>query len=142
MDDRNRTIVAFSRGQRVALPIAAELALLGTCLMAIGVLGPWLVGSYRGSRGLDVGDGDGALVLVIAAASILAIFNPFRTRLTGTGICLAALAGIALAVCLVHLKQLTGDDVPAGWGLYVAAGGSAVVVLAGLRIAAWRDRAP
>ena len=107
--------------------------------MALGVLGPWLVGSYSSNRGLEVGDGDGAVVLLIAIASVVAIVNPLRSRLALTGVCLACLAGVALIVCFVHLKQLGADGVPAGWGLYLALGGSAIVGSAGLRIAMSRE---
>ncbi len=140
MDRGDGTSVIAARERRTPLPIEAELALLGACLMAVGVLGPWLVGSYAGSRGVDMGGGDGALVLLIAIVSTLALFNPLRTRLALTGLCLGAFGAVAFCVCLVHIKELSKDGVPTGWGLYLAISGSAVLAVAGLRIAVARNR--
>jgi hypothetical protein len=140
MDRGDGTGVIAARERRTPLPIAAELALFGACLMAVGVLGPWLVGSYVASRGIEMGGGDGALVLLIACVSALALFNPLRVRLALTGLFLGALGAVAFCVCLVHLKELSKDGVPTGWGLYLAISGAAVLGLAGLRIAAARNR--
>ncbi len=141
MDPADGTGLFATRASRTPLPIEAELVLLGACLMAVGVLGPWLVGSYLSSRGIEMGGGDGAFVLLVASVSTLALFNPLRTRLVPTGLCISVLGAVALGVCLVHQKELSRDGVPIGWGLYLAIAGSGVLVLAGLRIALARNRA-
>jgi hypothetical protein len=128
---------AAPRRDRAELPLQAELALVGSLLIAVGVFGPWVAGSgYAGGRGFELGGGDGWVVFAAAAATVAAIANPFRRRVRATGLAVATFAGIAGYVCGAHLAQLSADGVSVGWGLYAATVGAALVGLAGLRIAA------
>ena len=107
------------------------LYFLGAAGMAAGAFGPWLAGKLSGdATGITLG-GDGWILVVAAGLAILPLL--VRAERGGAGIWALLMAAGGGLVLLVHNQQAHMDGFKNGWGLYVAAGGCAVLALAGVQ---------
>lgn len=107
------------------------LYFLGAAAMAAGAFGPWLAGKLSGdATGVTLG-GDGWILVIAAGLAILPLL--VRAERGGAGIWALLMAAGGGLVLLVHNQQAHMDGFKNGWGLYVAAGGCAVLALAGLQ---------
>jgi hypothetical protein len=107
------------------------LYLLGAAAMAAGAFGPWLAGKLSGdATGVTLG-GDGWLLVVAAGLALLPLL--IRSERAGAGLWALLNAAAGGLVLLVHNQQAQMDGFRNGWGLYVAAGGCAVLAIAGLQ---------
>ena len=87
---------------------------------------------FGGTHGFDLG-GDGWLVLAAGCAAVLPLVLPLPAS-SLKGFWVLALAAGAGYVCFVHFGQASVDGFDVDWGLQVAAVGSALLGLSGLRL--------
>jgi hypothetical protein len=107
------------------------LYVLGAAGMAGGAFGPWLAGKLSGdATGITLG-GDGWLLVIAAVLAVLPLL--VRAERGGAGIWALLMAAAGGLVLLVHNQQAQMDGFRNGWGLYVAAGGCAVLAFAGIQ---------
>ena len=115
------------------LPAGAGLALIGTAMMIVGALGPWIGGRFLGATaGIDLG-GDGWLVLGAAVLALVSLLLPFASP-KFRGACVVLFAGGAAFVCWTHYTEARVDGLEVVWGLELAGIGCALLAFAGLRL--------
>jgi hypothetical protein len=117
----------------VSFPVGSGLAFVAAVMMIVGAWGPWISGTFFGSRdGVDLG-GDGWLVFAAAALAVVPLALPLpRSALKGVWV--AGFATVAAFVCWTHYLEAHTDGINVVWGLELSAVGSVLLVFAGLRV--------
>jgi hypothetical protein len=130
----NRRTDGLTVGRALAdLQVSTLAAVCGLAALAIGSVGPWatvLAVSVPGTRG----DGRVTLALAVVAALLLATRRRFAATLAGLAMVVAtAVAGYDA----LHIEHVAGQATvlgaqiaSAGWGVYAAALGAVVALLA------------
>jgi hypothetical protein len=134
-----------SRGRGGGPPGEVIFGFVAAGLMVIGAIGPWVDAFLVTVAGLS---GDGWIVLVAAVAALigLAYASSSKTRgLLGPIAVIVILAGlVAAATSIYDLSQilgtkaeLFGEDISVanpGWGLWLSAGASVALIMAGVAL--------
>jgi hypothetical protein len=102
-------------------------------MMVVGAWGPWISGHEVSSTGgLDLG-GDGWLVIAAAAIAMVPLLLPLPPS-SLKGVWVIVFAAVAGYVCWTHYAEADADGFRVVWGLELAAVGSTVLALGGLRL--------
>lgn len=116
-----------------SFPIGSGVALLGAAMMVVGAWGPWISGHLLSStQGFDLG-GDGWLVVAAAAIALVPLLVPLPPS-SLKGVWVLLFAAVAGYVCWAHYQEADLDGFKVVWGLELAAAGSALLGLGGLRL--------
>lgn len=115
------------------LPVGSGPALIGAAMMVVGAWGPWIGGHLLGgTHGLELG-GDGWAVVAAAALALLPLLLPLPPS-SLKGVWVLAFAAVSAYVCRTHYAEAGVDGLRVVWGLEIAATGSGLLALAGLRL--------
>jgi len=122
-----------SDGHLTSFPIGSGVAVWGAVLMVVGACGPWISGHLLGNTaGLALG-GDGWLVIAAAGIALFPLFLPLpRSGLRGAWV--LTFAAVSAYVCWAHYQEAGLDGLNVVWGLELAAAGSALLALGGIRL--------
>jgi hypothetical protein len=128
------TVASVIEGQ----PQSWWVAVIAAAGMIIGGFGPWA--TALGFVSVNGTHGDGWLVIAAGVVGLVVLWKNAQSRRAGSGLILAALAGVGAAVVTIaDLGQIEGrEGVEPAWGIYAAMfGGMALAVAA---IALYRAR--